>query len=58
VIELDGGQHTAAQALAYDARRTAKLQTMGLRVLRFSNIDVLKHPEGVLSSILSQVRCR
>lgn len=35
VVELDGGQHSEQQA--YDDRRTAYLESCGLRVLRFWN---------------------
>ena len=50
VVEVDGGQH--ADALAYDARRTAYLEGEGLRVLRFWNSDVLKNCDGVCRTIL------
>ena len=42
VIELDGGQHGAAGAVAYDARRTHWLEERGYKVLRFANAEVLK----------------
>ena len=50
VIELDGGQH--AEATAYDARRTAYLETLGLSVLRFWNGEVIENMEGVCETIL------
>ena len=40
VIELDGGGHYAQEQAEYDAIRTQELERMGLRVLRFSNLDV------------------
>jgi len=49
VIELDGGQHNEN---ADDEKRTAWLESRGYKVLRFWNNDVLKNPEGVLTTIL------
>ena len=50
VVELDGGQH--ADAVAYDAMRTRKLQANGYRVLRFWNNDVLARTPAVMEVIL------
>ncbi len=47
VIELDGNRDFER----YDERRTQFLQWQGLRVLRFWNTDVLKHPDEVLTAI-------
>jgi very-short-patch-repair endonuclease len=49
LIEVDGGQH--AEALHYDAARTAWLEARGYQVLRFWNNDVLSNTDGVLSLI-------
>jgi very-short-patch-repair endonuclease len=49
VIEVDGGQHGEAQD--YDARRTAFLESQGLRLIRFWNNDVLSNMEGVVATI-------
>lgn len=50
VVELDGGQHN--DRAAYDARRTAYLQSLGLRVIRFWNGEVLANRDGVCLTIL------
>jgi very-short-patch-repair endonuclease len=50
VVELDGGQH--ADNVAYDERRTAYLETQGLRVLRFWNGEVIERLNDVCASIL------
>jgi very-short-patch-repair endonuclease len=50
VIELDGGQH--ADRIAYDARRTSHLNSLGLHVIRFWNSQVLTNRAGVCFSIL------
>lgn len=50
VIELDGSQHLDQQE--YDLERTAFLKSMGYRVLRFWNDEVLKNLDGVAQAIL------
>ncbi|GAB3782461.1 endonuclease domain-containing protein [Dyella agri] len=50
IVELDGGQY--GEQLAYDEARTYKLESMGYRVLRFWDNDVLTNIEGVLEVIL------
>ena len=51
VIELDGSQHYEEQGKAYDAERTAILESYGLTVLRFSNHDVDAHFDAVCEQI-------
>ena len=50
IIELDGSQHLDQEE--YDAERSAFLESMGYRVLRFWNSDVINNVEGVLGIIL------
>lgn len=47
IIEVDGGQHTPER----DARRTARLENQGFRVIRFWNDDVLENLDGVWTMI-------
>jgi very-short-patch-repair endonuclease len=54
VIEVDGDTHVEQEA--YDARRTAFLETEGLRVLRFTNSDVMTNLEAVLQEISAAIR--
>lgn len=51
VLELDGSQHCEPGAVAYDAARTAYLNSRGLQVLRISNRDVMTQFEGVCQMI-------
>ena len=53
VIELDGDSHGEAQA--HDARRTAFLEALGYRVIRFTNADVMGNLEGVLEVIAREI---
>ena len=54
VIEPDGDSH--ADRGAFDEQRQTWLESQGLRVLRFSNDDVLKNLEDVLETILRAAR--
>jgi len=51
VVELDGGQHYEPEGRAKDAKRDEFLRAQGLRVLRFSDYDVLKDADTVLHRI-------
>ena len=51
VIELDGAQHLSAAGIAADARRTVALESLGLRVLRFDDLQVLTQTRAVMEAI-------
>ena len=51
VIEVDGGQHFEPEGMAADAERTRVLEKAGLRVLRFSNREVLLETQAVAEAI-------
>ena len=56
VVEIDGSQHYEPEAEASDAKRTAYLESIGLRVVRFGNYDVDTHFDGVCATIDRMVR--
>lgn len=45
VIEIDGESH--ADQAEYDRLRTLHLNSLGLRVIRFANRDVMENLDGV-----------
>jgi very-short-patch-repair endonuclease len=51
VVELDGDQHAQPEQVVWDAQRTRFLELRGLRVLRFSNREVLCEMEAVLQQV-------
>ena len=51
VIELDGDTHYTGKAQRYDERRTEGLGLYGIRVIRFTNAEVMQHFEGVCAGI-------
>ena len=54
-VELDGSQHYEPEAKEYDKTRTRFLKSLGIQVVRFTNIDVDSSFEGVCNTIANQV---
>lgn len=52
VIELDGSQHFERAGQDADRSRDGYFQSLGLRVLRYSNLDVDRNFDGVCADIL------
>ena len=52
VIELDGDSHFSDEGKAYDLERDNFLRAKGLRVLRFTNQQVMKELEAVLAVVI------
>jgi very-short-patch-repair endonuclease len=51
IVEVDGGQHGEEEAMWYDWKRTKWLESRGYRVLRFWNVDVMKHRGDIACAI-------
>ncbi len=51
VIEIDGSQHYEPEAKAKDAIRDAYLSSLGITVLRYTNLDIHKHFKAVCDDI-------
>ncbi len=58
VVELDGSQHYSVDGQLSDENRTAYLQSLGLQVLRFSNLDINENLQGVCQRISQIVTAR
>jgi very-short-patch-repair endonuclease len=56
VVELDGGRHYSGEGRAKDEIRDEYLVNLGLNVLRFSDLDVLKNMDGVLSLLYEHTK--
>jgi very-short-patch-repair endonuclease len=52
VIEIDGDVHTEPAQAAHDRARDAWFVENGYRILRFTNDDVFKQLDGVLTKIV------
>jgi len=58
VIEVDGNQHGADRAVAYDAERSRLLEAAGWRVLRFSNAEIMTRLDEALDTIRAAMERR
>ena len=57
-IEVDGGQHFSEEGAARDDERTRFLEANGIRVLRFTNTEVLHELDAVGEAILRELTSR
>ena len=55
VIEIDGGQHHEDDNKREDELRDKKIREKGIKVLRFTNLDVLKNVNGVVQKIYNEL---
>ncbi len=53
VIEIDGDSH--AESLAYDVERTQALNTLGIKVVRYTNDEILKNMPGVYDDLMRNI---
>ena len=51
IIEVDGPYHTEQEQQQYDNGRTAQLESLGFKVLRFTNDQVLNQIDNVIETI-------
>ena len=52
VIEIDGDSHFTEKGIAYDKERTNILEGYGIKVIRFTNNDIINNFKGVCENIL------
>lgn len=50
-IELDGDTHFTPEAKQSDARRQQYIESFGIRVLRFTNVELYDNLDGVIEAI-------
>ena len=50
IIELDGSQHL--EQVEYDEERTKYLESLGYKIIRFWNNDVMNHIDSVILAII------
>ena len=56
VVELDGSQHYEPEEITKDQIRTEYLRSLGLRVLRFTNLEIQREFSAVCEVIDKEVR--
>ena len=58
VIELDGSQHYEPEQNEKDKKRTAYFESLDIKVIRFSNLDILRNFQEVCEMIHMEVKNR
>ena len=56
IVEVDGDSHYRGDAPEYDRERSNILEGYGLKVIRFTNEEVLNNLAGVVSVIEDMIR--
>jgi len=58
VIEIDGGQHFWDERIEKDDKERDEYLTndLGLKVLRFTNIDTFQNTEGIIYTIIKALK--
>jgi very-short-patch-repair endonuclease len=56
IVEVDGGQHGAAEHARRDGKRDARLKAEGFRVLRVWNSDIDDNIDGVMEAIAAALK--
>jgi cyclase len=56
IIEVDGGIHQIQKE--YDVARSSELESYGIKVLRFTNIEIMKNLDKVLLRIKNELKSR
>ena len=51
-IEVDGGVHYYTSRTAFDKLRQKDIEALGIKILRYTNNDVIKNIRGVLQDII------
>lgn len=55
VIEVDGDTHAEPSQIFKDGQRDRYLQSLGLRVIRYTNNDILLNLNGVLEDLVQEL---
>jgi very-short-patch-repair endonuclease len=58
IIEIDGSQHYSEEGLEHDQERTIILNNYGLKVIRFSNLDIDRSFDDVCRMIDNEIKKR
>ena len=58
IVELDGSQHFTEGGLEYDEARTNIIEKLGLKVKRYTNLQVDRQFEAVCTDIDNEVKER
>jgi very-short-patch-repair endonuclease len=55
-IEIDGDSHYQTGRPGYDAERSKKIDSHGIKIIRFTNNEIYDSLDGVVDQILKQLK--
>lgn len=55
IVEIDGDTHATEVGKIIDTIRTRYLESLGFKVVRYTNRELLYNPEGVYQDLLKQL---
>jgi very-short-patch-repair endonuclease len=58
IVEIDGSQHFEPEAIIHDKKRTEFFESLGIKVIRFSNRDINEQFEGVCYTIDEEIKLK
>jgi very-short-patch-repair endonuclease len=56
VIEIDGESHFTEEGIKYDEIRTTFMKSLGIKVIRFTNKEIMENIEGIFGKLMIEVR--
>ncbi len=56
VIEIDGKYHNQTEKREQDLNRTAEMERFGIKVIRFTNQEVMLETERIVNAIVNKCR--
>jgi len=56
VLEIDGSQHYESENKEKDKTKSQYLESEGLKILRFTDLDVLKNIDGAVERICNEIK--
>lgn len=55
IVEVDGKYHNAPEQIEADSIREERLRSLGFRIIRFTNEEILVFPEQVINKIKNEL---
>ncbi|MCK4694987.1 MAG: endonuclease domain-containing protein [Candidatus Cloacimonetes bacterium] len=55
-IEIDGESHN--EKMSYDKQRSVSINKIGIKIIRYSNYDVMNNLDGVYFDLIKQIKIR
>ncbi|HEY5534069.1 MAG TPA: endonuclease domain-containing protein [Ignavibacteria bacterium] len=55
-IEIDGDSHFTSKAIDYDIQRTKYIESLGIKVVRYFNNDIMCNMEGVYYDLVNIIK--